>query len=769
MNKGNSASLSASLLLILGICLALTPTTAKANEAEKYYIPGSSEIYEEHPVGTYTLTTDVSGEIVIEQNDLTLDGAEYTVTAPVQGEGYGVYLYDKTGVTIKNLTVENFEYGIYLESSSDNTLEGNTASNNDRYGIYLESSSDNTLEGNTASNNSSRGIGLDSSSGNTLEGNTASDHYNSGIYLDSSNNNTLENNTASGNHHFGIFLKSSSNNTLKGNTVSNNSRYGIYLDSSNNTLTDNTASNNAWGIYLDSSSGNILEGNTVSGNISDGIHLYSSTGNTLEGNTASSNSSYGIYLASSSGNTIYNNYFNNASNFHFAGTIYSNTWNTTKAPGTNIVGGPNLGGNFWADPNGTGFSQTTADTDGDGICNTGYTLATDNVDKLPLAISISINGGADYTNSTSVSLSLSCPGADKMCFKNEGSSWTICESYSTSKSWTLASGDGEKRVYVRFRDGVKYVSDSYSDTIILDMTPPRVGITSPCADGCVRGEVDVMGSASDDHFQRYQVGWGKGSSPSSWEEITHSHSPVTEGELCCWNASSLPDGTYSLRLTARDLAGNSAGVRVCLKVDNHPPQTTLTEYPPESLTGDVPKALALFSWTGSDPAGVRGMTPSEALLYQYRLEGHSSYQDWSGWSKDTSTTFLLPSGSYTFKVRAKDEAGNYPQEDDPETARYSFSVSLPIIIYPNPSSLNQGGLVTFSNLPLGSDVRVYIYDLGGSLVRLLEENDAVIEGGSKTVTWNLRNDRGEMVARGIYIYHIPGPSEKRTGKIAIIS
>jgi len=162
------------------------------------------------------------------------------------------------------------------------------------------------------------------------------------------------------------------------------------------------------------------------------------------------------------------------------------------------------------------------------------------------------------------------------------------------------------------------------------------------------------------------------------------------------------------------------------------------------------------------------MMPSEALLYQYRLEGHSTYQDWSGWGKDTSTTFLLPSGSYTFRVRAKDEAGNYPSEDDPETARYSFTVSLPIIIYPNPSSVSEGGIVTFSNLPLGSDVRVYIYDLGGSLVRLLEENDIVIEGGSKTVTWNLRNDREEMVARGIYLYHIPGASEKRTGKIAIV-
>jgi len=220
-----------------------------------------------------------------------------------------------------------------------------------------------------------------------------------------------------------------------------------------------------------------------------------------------------------------------------------------------------------------------------------------------------------------------------------------------------------------------------------------------------------------------------------------------------------------LKLTAWDLASNFAEVKVSLKVDNHPPETTLTEYPLEKITGDVPKALAFFSWTGSDADSI---TPVEELVYQYKLEGHSTYQDWSGWSRDTSKTYSLPSGSYTFKARAKDEAGNYPSEDDPETARYSFTVSLPLIIYPNPCYLNQGQIIRIANLPFESDVRVYIYDLGGSLIRTLGETDTVIEGGSKACTWDLRNDNGELVTRDIYIYYIPSATQKRTGKIAII-
>jgi hypothetical protein len=53
--------------------------------------------------------------------------------------------------------------------------------------------------------------------------------------------------------------------------------------------------------------------------------------------------------------------------------------------GTNIIGGSFLGGNFWGYPNGTGFSQTCPDVNGDGICDKSYTLDEKNIDYLPLA------------------------------------------------------------------------------------------------------------------------------------------------------------------------------------------------------------------------------------------------------------------------------------------------------------------------------------------------------------------------------------------------
>jgi len=180
-----------------------------------------------------------------------------------------------------------------------------------------------------------------------------------------------------------------SNVTVK-NVAVTGWQFGIYyLTIDRGSITNNTASNNNYGIYLWDSNRNNITNNTASNN-GNGIFLGASSSNTLTNNNANSNNNYGIWLDNSGyysdNNTIYNNFFNNTNNFGFYGTGYSNTWNTTRTSGPNIVGGPYLGGNFWAKPDGTGFSETCTDADRDGICDSSYTLASENVDYLPLTI-----------------------------------------------------------------------------------------------------------------------------------------------------------------------------------------------------------------------------------------------------------------------------------------------------------------------------------------------------------------------------------------------
>jgi parallel beta-helix repeat protein len=145
--------------------------------------------------------------------------------------------------------------------------------------------------------------------------------------------------------------------------------------------------------------------------------------NVLSNNTIISSNESGIHLLDyCADNRIYNNYFNNSVNVK-AENIEGNIWNTTQSPGTNIIGGPNLGGNFWANLEGTGFSQVSNDSNSDGICDFPFNINGSDFDYLPLSKPPSATGvdlaviiGMSGTNDTSdVSIEID---RDKLNFGN---------------------------------------------------------------------------------------------------------------------------------------------------------------------------------------------------------------------------------------------------------------------------------------------------------------------------------------------------------------
>src|SRR4029077_9821652 len=108
---------------------------------------------------------------------------------------------------------------------------------------------------------------------------------------------------------------------------------------------------------------------------------------------------------------------------------------------------------------------------------------------------------------------------------------------------------------------------------------------------------------------------------------------------------------------------------------------------------------------------------------------------------------LVP-GVYTVSVYATDSSGN-------KSATAAQDITLVgtdfagLRVFPNPwrSDKHTGKSITFDHLPLGSVVK--IFTVSGHLVRELTPGT-----DPTSVQWDVKNDSGDKVASGIYLYLI---------------
>lgn len=164
--------------------------------------------------------------------------------------------------------------------------------------------------------------------------------------------------------------------------------FGIYLDSSGVTVKNCGLTD--WGIGVDVSSiYSSLINNTTLINVNASSNSYGSY--FQHNNFTKINSSifrdndYGIFLTSySSENKVYNCLFNNTDNIKFIG-VFSNYFNTTSQLGTRIFGnGDKVGGNYYTNLTGNGYSDICVDDDQNGFCDETYVIGCGS-DFLPLS------------------------------------------------------------------------------------------------------------------------------------------------------------------------------------------------------------------------------------------------------------------------------------------------------------------------------------------------------------------------------------------------
>jgi len=107
---------------------------------------------------------------------------------------------------------------------------------------------------------------------------------------------------------------------------------------------------------------------------------------------------------------------------------------------------------------------------------------------------------------------------------------------------------------------------------------------------------------------------------------------------------------------------------------------------------------------------------------------------------------------------------HYVEDQKVVTVEESWEAELSdVFSYPNPCYPAKGQVVKIVGLPQNTQ-RIDIYTIAGELVRSFEKGEF-----NSTAIWDCKNDRGQEIARGIYIYLvITADGKRKTGKIAII-
>lgn len=276
-------------------------------------------------------------------------------------------------------------------------------------------------------------------------------------------------------------------------------------------------------------------------------------------------------------------------------------------------------------------------------------------DFFPPHGSISINGGDEWTNSTSVVLYLDffddMSGVSKIRLSNDGI-WDT-EPWETPqwiKPWTLESGDGIQSVYYQIIDNAGHQSITYLDHITLDTTPPTLVITINDGSLWTNSVSATLNIAS----------WDNGSGVS---QVRCSNDGVWDTEQWealesykHWNLTS-GDGLKIVWCQLMDNAHNTFEALTAVGLDTVPP----TGYVYDPSPGSIQSSMSfVVSWGGFD-------FDSGIAVYdvQYRDGASGTWSDWMLQTPLTSALFgptspVNPQDGHTyyFRAKAKDIAGN---------------------------------------------------------------------------------------------------------------
>jgi len=140
MNKKLLLTTTLAFVVISMLSVTINVQRAKANNT--VYIkadgsidpPATANITSSDNI-TYTLTDNIYDSIVVQRDDIILDGAGYVVQG--SGTGSGIGLTGTSNVTIQNIEIRDFFDGLYLWHCRDITVSRNNITENNNRGVNV--------------------------------------------------------------------------------------------------------------------------------------------------------------------------------------------------------------------------------------------------------------------------------------------------------------------------------------------------------------------------------------------------------------------------------------------------------------------------------------------------------------------------------------------------------------------------------------------------------------------------------------------------------
>jgi len=333
----------------------------------------------------------------------------------------------------------------------------------------------------------------------------------------------------------------------------------------------------------------------------------------------------------------------NSGSTHTNNTTVTLTLSASDTSGISKMEFSNDGTN-WTTPEAYTTTKSYTLPTGDGT-KTVYVRYTDTAGNVSNAISssiildttkptgtITINSGATHTNNTAVTLTLSASdtsGISKMEFSNDNTNWSSPEAYTTTKSYTLPTGDGTKTVYVRYTDTAGNVSNAISSSIILDTTKPTVTVTP--TPGYYGSDQTITLTASENAIIYYTL---DGSNPTTQSSVYLNPFTITTSTV--------------IKYLAKDLADNFSAVYLAnFVIDKTAPTGTLKINGGTAYTTTQNVSLEI---SAQDSNGVDKMQLSNDNQNWTQPEIFTSTKDWQLTAGD---------GDKTVYVKLIDKAGNF--------------------------------------------------------------------------------------------------------------